>query len=142
MIKEFQGQYRFLSNFWLCTVPLDGETYPSVEHAFQAAKTKNDLERRRIRLAATPGEAKRLGRYIRLRGDWEESKIGLMDYLVMQKFHLHPELGKLLLQTGTEELQEGNYWGDKYWGVDLKTGVGENHLGKILMNVRKTIKQE
>ena len=41
-----------------------------------------------------------------------------------------------LLDTGNAELQEGNNWGDRYWGVDLKTGYGENRLGRIIMKVR------
>jgi ribA/ribD-fused uncharacterized protein len=139
MIKEFQGEYRFLSNFWPCKVVLDGETYASVEHAFQAAKTRNAEVRKKIQAAKSPGEAKRMGRLVYLRDGWEEGKIGVMDYLIMHKFHDNPELGEKLFNTGNEELQEGNYWHDTFWGVDLNTGKGENHLGKILMNVRKTL---
>jgi predicted NAD-dependent protein-ADP-ribosyltransferase YbiA (DUF1768 family) len=59
---------------------------------------------------------------------------------VSLKFYVYKNLGDMLLSTGDELLIEGNTWGDTYWGVDLKTGIGENKLGKILMKVREEIK--
>lgn len=133
-IVEFRGEYRFLSNFYPAEVELDGKEYPSVEHAFQAAKTLNPLSRARIHVCETAGGAKRLGKTVPLREDWEEVKIDVMTNLVTQKFSRHPELKEKLLATGDRELVEGNWWGDTFWGVCR--GTGENHLGKILMQVR------
>jgi ribA/ribD-fused uncharacterized protein len=132
-INEFQGEYRFLSNFW----PLkDGKT---VEHYFQSSKTLSRLEWWRVYNAETPGQAKRLGRTVTLREDWDDVKNEMMLNLLRVKFS-DPELGALLVATGDEELIEGNHWGDTYWGVDLKTGEGDNFLGRLLMKVREEVR--
>lgn len=137
IISEFQGKYRFLSNFWPAKVTLDNIEYPSVEHAYQAAKTLDKSYRQKIFNCKSPGEAKRLGKRSPLRGDWEEVKISIMTELLTQKFsHKHLEL--LLLETGEADLIEGNTWGDIYWGVCR--GTGKNYLGKILVTLRETLK--
>ena len=137
MIKEFRGDYRFLSNFCPCKIEYEGKTYLSVEHAYQAAKTINDVERAYFSgHNLTPSKAKELGRIITLRDGWDSIKLKVMEDLVRYKFNHNETLKKALLETKDEELQEGNWWGDLYWGVDLKTGIGENHLGKILMRIR------
>ena len=137
MIKEFQGQYRFLSNFWYVNVVLDEHTYPSVEHAYVAAKTLSHGERFCLmNPAMKPGEAKQIGRRLTLRDDWEQVKLEVMEDLVRQKFSMSP-LKEMLLMTGQQELIEGNRWGDTFWGVC--NGKGQNHLGKILMKVRSEL---
>jgi ribA/ribD-fused uncharacterized protein len=133
MISEFQGDCRWLSNFYPAKVTLDGVVYPTVEHAYQAAKTHNWIERKSILLADTPGKAKRLGGRATLREDWHEVKLSVMKGLVQQKF-TDPTLRRLLLATGDEELVEGNRWNDTFWGVC--NGTGLNHLGRIIMQVR------
>ena len=140
MIDKFWGEYRFLSNFWPATVSFGGFTYQSVEHAYQAAKSFDPL----IRFALSqyskyekPGSAKKLGKHIKLRPNWEKVKPIVMLGLVRQKFKKHKDLAKKLLDTGDQLLIEGNTWGDTYWGVCR--GVGENRLGKILMRVRNEI---
>jgi ribA/ribD-fused uncharacterized protein len=141
-IKQFQGGFRFLSNFHPGHVALDNVRYDTVEHAFQAAKTLDSRERQQVRLAETPGKAKKLGRKVTLRDDWELIKIDVMEDFVRQKFTRHPDLKQQLLDTGDAEIEEGNTWRDTFWGVDLKTGQGENWLGKILMKVREELKGE
>lgn len=138
MIDKFFGEYRFLSNFWPCKVEFDGEIYDSVEHAYQAAKTLNKDHRDMIRSSKTPGEAKKLGKKIHIREDWEYFKIHIMSNLVAQKFRMNEDLANMLLATGDEELVEGNTWGDTFWGTCK--GTGHNHLGKILMGVRQELK--
>jgi predicted NAD-dependent protein-ADP-ribosyltransferase YbiA (DUF1768 family) len=61
-----------------------------------------------------------------------------MGFLVRQKFR-EPKLRELLAGTRNAELIEGNYWGDRFWGVYVGDGKGENHLGKILMQVREEV---
>ena len=136
-IDRFSGKFRFLSNFWIVSVPLDNEWYPSVEHAYQAAKTTDSENRRRIRYSLSPADAKRLGSNVILRQDWEQVKLQYMRYLVWEKFSLHIDLGQKLLDTTDTELIEGNTWGDKFWGVCR--GIGENWLGKILMETRSLL---
>ncbi len=134
-IEEFKGQHRFLSNFWYSDIKLDGVIYPTVEHAFQAAKTNVTSQREEIRKADTPGTAKALGRSVSLRAGWEDTKIGVMVELLAQKFK-SGELRKMLLETGNSELIEGNTWNDKFWGVCQ--GEGENWLGQCLMHIRNS----
>lgn len=134
-ITEFEREYRWLSNFWPVPVKYEGFNYPSVEHAYVAAKTDQAALRQKI-AHMTPGSAKRYGRTLPLRKDWEEIKLGVMRNLLEQKFQ-PGYLRDRLMATNDRELIEGNAWGDTYWGVCK--GVGENHLGKLLMQIRTEI---
>ena len=136
MINEFSGEYRWLSNFWPVGVVKDGIAFPSVEHAFQAMKTTDLVDRVRIAACSTPGKAKRLGRTVDLRPDWEEIKLVVMKECLDIKFY-NRTLRDRLVATGNEELVEGNGWNDTFWGVCR--GVGENHLGRLLMEVRREL---
>jgi ribA/ribD-fused uncharacterized protein len=138
MISSFRDEYFFLSNFYPVEIKLDGIVYPNAEAAFQAQKTLNVEERRKFSMLKNPVQAKRLGRKVKLRDDWEEVKLYIMTEIVSQKFLQHPHLFEMLLQTGDEELVEGNKWGDRFWGVCKCKG--ENHLGKILMKIRDAYK--
>lgn len=135
-IKSFIGEYRFLSNFWPARVVLDGMEFPTVEHAYQAAKVRQSYLRNAIRLTPSPGTVKRLSRGFKLREGWDDMRLEVMRGLIVQKFQ-HADLKVRLLSTGTRPLIEGNSWGDTFWGV--YNGVGENHLGRILMKVRSEI---
>jgi len=135
-IESFKGKYVFLSNFYPCPIYLLDEWYPSVEHAYQAAKTLNPLERKDIRTARTAAGAKKAGRRITLRPDWDQVKLDIMRDLLTQKF-TDPVLRAALKATEDTELVEGNWWGDRFWGVCK--GVGENHLGHLLMDIRDKI---
>lgn len=133
MIDQFTSVYSFLSNFYPCIVTFEGIVYPTSEHAFQAAKVLDQATRRRIALAKTPAEAKRMGRAAKLRPDWESVKISIMRQILQEKFK-DPDLRRRLQETGSEQLVEGNTWRDTFWGqVD---GKGKNWLGKLLMEIR------
>lgn len=136
-IVEFQGEYRFLSNFWPCEIRHDGLRYPSVEHAFVAAKTLDFEQRWIASQIISPGGAKQFGKELVLRPDWNQCRDTIMWELVLQKFTEHRDLRTKLLATGEAKLIEGNRWNDTYWGVCR--GVGENRLGQILMHVRRTL---
>ncbi len=139
-IDSFTGDNFFLSNFYNSQVKYNGVTYRTSEHAFQAEKTMDPASRRRIRKAEKPGLAKRLGKLVPMRDDWENIKYNVMLEIVRAKFAQHPDLAQKLLATGSATLIEGNNWGDKIWGaVD---GVGKNWLGKILMQVRDELRQQ
>lgn len=139
MIDQFKDEYFFLSNFYPSEIIVDNITFPTVEHYFQAMKTVNQSEIIKIAEALTPGEAKRLGRRVHLRVDWESIKNEVMLNGLRKKFSI-PELKDKLLATKEEYLVEGNTWGDKYWGIC--DGEGENHLGILLMKVRKEIQND
>ena len=134
----FQGDYHFLSNFERAQFSWDYWPYwDSAEAAFQSAKCVNEKERRQFtKSSITPSEAKRMGRRVRLRPDWEQIKDGIMEEIVRAKFFQIEPFARKLMDTGNAELMEGNTWGDTYWGVDLFTMQGQNKLGKILMKIR------
>lgn len=134
IINSFNGEYRFLSNFSDSRILLGYKHYKTVEHIFQAHKSVTEEDHERIRKASTPGVAKRIGRKIVIRPDWDEVRVKMMEEFVWAKFIQNPELGRKLIATGDAELIEGNNWGDKFWGVCK--GGGENKLGKILMAIR------
>ncbi|MFF2727593.1 GTP cyclohydrolase II [Streptomyces sp. NPDC058008] len=138
-IDCFTGPWEFLSNYSAAPVQLDGALYPTVEHAYQAAKTLDETVRARIAEDPDPDEAKSLGRQHADRADWEEAKVAVMRSLVGQKFQ-DPALRERLLATGTAELVEGNDWGDEFWGVCA--GHGQNTMGLILMAVREQARRE
>ena len=144
-IDSFRSAFRFLSNFAPSPVRIPGDefpdVYPTVEHAFQAAKTLDRKERKAIRDVRSPGEAKKLGRVVVLRPAWDDIKVNVMRDLLWDKFNNHPDLRAKLLATEDAELVEGNTWGDRFWGVDAKSSEGENHLGKLLMETRDKIRK-
>lgn len=142
---RFENEFEFLSNFSKSEIILDGIIYPTVEHFFQAMKTKDPIQRAEIAAAPTPGKAKRLGRHVQLRSDWEEVKEQIMEDGLRLKF-ADPELKAKLLATGDKYLEEGNTWHDNYWGVcyciDCQDIMGKNHLGKLLMKLRSEFMEE
>ncbi len=150
-IDKFFGDYRFLSNFW--PAPIDvpiifsGRNhkdepalrvqhvkFPSVEHAYVAAKSMDPEFQLQVAAIEKAGDVKKLGRTVKLRPEWDQVKLNIMRMLVTKKFKSHDDLAWSLMATGDAELIEGNTWGDTYWGVCK--GVGENNLGKILMAIR------
>jgi len=143
LIERFIDPWGFLSNFYGCKVTYEDEDYPSVEHAYQAAKTLDKKKRMVFQFPGLkPGKAKELGSKLVLRPDWEEVKVGIMRELLIQKFY-GTVLRRKLLCTGAAQLIEGNYWHDEFWGVcdgTCKRGPHEpnglNWLGILLMEVR------
>lgn len=131
IIDRFAGEYHFLSNFYPSKIVLEGRDYPTVEHAFQASKAFILDEILQIQQAPNPGKAKRLGKMCHLREDWNEVKIPIMKKCLELKFAEGSELAYKLIATHPKTLVEGNDWYDTYWGVC--EGIGENHLGKLLM---------
>lgn len=134
-IIDFRGDYRWLSNFADASVEWEGRWFATTEHAYQAAKTLVKEEIEEIQLAPTPGKARRLGQKVTLRPDWDQVKLSVMKDLLEKKFCI-PEYRDLLLATGGHHLMEGNTWGDEFWGVSADSGMGRNHLGRLLMDIR------
>jgi ribA/ribD-fused uncharacterized protein len=147
-IVSFSGDHFFLSNFYQRTLqwthPEYGTTWAaSVEHHFQAAKASIASDWAYVLLGRKPSEAKRRGRTIKKRADWDEIRIDIMRSILEAKFAEGRIERTLLLRTGDAELVEGNTWGDTFWG-QVYTGpqgwLGENHLGKLLMEIRDGIR--
>lgn len=136
-IDVFGGRYFFLSNFFTAPVTWEGRTYQNNEAAFQSAKCIKDSQRDKF-TQLDPSRAKRAGRNVLLRQDWEDIKEQVMYEVCFAKFTQNPDLGKKLVETGDAILVEGNDWNDRVWG--MVKGVGQNKLGKILMRIREEIK--
>ena len=139
MITSFDGEYSFLSNFAECEVIYESEFYPTVEHAYVAAKT-SDLELRKVIQALEyPGQAKRFGRKLKLIDNFDLRKTNIMLGLLRQKFY-QPKFRELLLNTGTETIIEGNTWNDQFWGatydINSDKWVGKNMLGMYITSIR------
>lgn len=148
MITKFEGRWSFLSNFYACSIEHQGIKYPSVEHFYVAMKV-NDQQlingvyytpgdfREMISKIKSAGQVKKIGSKVKLRTGWDEKKLEFMNWAIREKFK-DEKLASLLLSTGEQELIEGNFWKDYFWGVC--NGKGENHLGKILMEVRNELR--
>jgi ribA/ribD-fused uncharacterized protein len=144
VIWEFQGEYRFLSNFWECKIELCGITFNSSEAAYVAAKT-DDPELWRQIARMSPAEAKKFGHTLPLDTKvWDLKKVPIMREIVYQKFAQNPDLAEKLLATGHARLVEGNKWGDKTWGMcpPGPLGFGLNCLGLILEFVRTELRTQ
>lgn len=136
-VFTFEGVNRYLSNFYPSKVWLNGHEFPTVENAYQYAKAKDDSRVEEF-INSSPGAVKRLGRKIEVREDWEEIKMAVMRELLSQKFG-SGSMRERLLGTFPGALIEGNHWNDQFWGVC--NGVGQNHLGRLLMEIRYEFSQ-
>lgn len=134
-VKGFQGDFRFLSNFYPYEVEFEGHKYKSSEAAYQAQKCPDRLSEF---LEIDARAAKRLGQQVNVRPDWEAEKLNIMYRILRVKFAAEPLRPKLLATKGAY-LEETNYWHDTFWGV--YNGTGSNHLGRLLMVVRDELKE-
>lgn len=144
VIKFFRDEYYFLSNFYMVDfVDYTGNIWPSVENFFQAMKSLSVNDRERIRNASTAKEAKRMGREILLRDDWESVKVNVMRDALSYKFRQNKDLKDRLISTGNAVLIEGNYYHDNIWGdcycEKCKNIRGQNYLGRLLMGIRSRL---
>ena len=143
-INSFKDEYKKFSNFHPVVILYEGRNYPSVEHAYVAAKTKDEMFRKKVSELQEneAGIAKHMGRKIKLRKNWELIKYSLMKRFLYQKF-TRDKFKSLLLSTGNSYIEEGNYWHDNYWGncycKKCEKIEGKNKLGKLLMEIRGNI---
>lgn len=139
IVNSFTGRFFWLSNFALSPFKWVDIEWPTVEHAYQAAKASNHTDMLNVSRCLTPGEAKRMGRRLAIRPDWESVKLPMMRGLLALKFASGSNMAGQLVGTGDTLLVEGNHWGDTFWGVCR--GVGENWLGRLLMELRFELRQ-
>jgi len=138
-IEAFEGVFHFLSNFHRAYLIYEDIMWPTSEHAYQAMKTFDHNQRLNISTIGSPAEAKSYARSLKRRADWDDVKLGIMEEIVRAKFTQNDLEREKLLATEDLEIVEGNTWGDTFWGVC--NGVGENHLGKILMKIREELRE-
>lgn len=139
-VVSFTDEFRFLSNFWPARVRGPGNRfYASVEHAYQASKSLDRKVWKDIAALPQAGAAKKYARTMAVRPDWSEMRRTIMETLLRQKFAAESALAaQLVAIDGT--IEEGNSWGDVFWGVDMETAQGENHLGRLLMMLRDELR--
>lgn len=126
---------RWLSNMTYVDIYHKGILYPSTENFYQAMKY-SEVSKRIYIASLKPTEAKRYSRNNKMTSEgFEANKLDIMLFAQRKKFNQEPFRSKLLA-TGKAFLEEGNWWGDKFWGVDIKTREGENNLGRLIMQVR------
>lgn len=132
-VTRFREEYEFLSNFSPSPIVLGGVQYFCAESAFQAIKLENKADRKMFS-GINGRDARILGRNVHLRSDWEQIKLDVMRWVIRAKFEQNPKLKAKLMATKGMILQEGNGWGDTFWG--MTEGVGQNWLGRIIMEYR------
>lgn len=130
------GNHRFLSNFYPTEIEFEGKSYVSVEHAYQSAKTLDEEQKEFVRKSSSPAVAKKRGKEVSKRHDWDDIKISVMRKLLMLKFE-QPYFSERLIGTGDAYIEETNWWGDTFWGVC--NGKGRNVLGNLLMEIRNNL---
>lgn len=141
-ISGFFEDFRFLSNFYSSPFVYDDIHYKTVEHFYQAQKTLDVNERKRLASCEKARDVKSEGKKIEIREDWEAIKDKIMWIGLANKFVPNSKLAEMLLATEDLVLEEANTWGDSYWGIDIKTGKGQNKLGKMLMKLRGILKEK
>ena len=138
---EFKGEKRFLSNMYACNIIYKGKEYGSSEHIYQAMKSENLEYQEYIRGLDEPKSTKKeadrlLGEMYELRENWDEVKLKLMEEILYLKFTQNLDLQEKLLSI-KGHIEEKNSWGDTFWGTS--DGVGQNHLGRLLMKIRDRV---
>lgn len=141
-ILQFHGNgYDWLSNFYRAEFVWAGIVWPTSEHAYQAAKVLDHRVRLDISRLPFPGEAKKYGQLVPIDPDWSNKKISVMKEILTCKFRQNPDLKEKLIATGEERIEEGNTWGDTFWGIcPPGSDIGSNHLGELLMELREELK--
>ena len=132
----FRNEYWFLSNMYPCEIRVNGLVFTCAEACFQSFKTTDVNERKKFQ-GIDGFEAKKLGRSVSLRSDWNDIRIEVMSRVIHAKFKQNPDLTKKLQDTGDLLIIEDNTWKDTFWG--RCNSKGYNLLGQILMNERDRI---
>ena len=140
-INSFKGEYDFLSNRYPCRILWEGQEFHSAETAFQASKCEDEKERKGFAGCSTD-KAVLKGKDLTPYPGWEDAQISIMESILQAKFEQNPALMQKLVETGNRILLNGNNKQETFWGIDPYSWIGENHLGRIIMNIRdKEIKR-
>lgn len=135
----FLNENSFLSNFYLSDIKYKDHVYRSAEHLFQTVKCANESDKEKIRNVLSPKSAKIIGRFVKIRDNWEVDKVEVMRRILREKFRKRSKLNRLLCETDDTPLIALNYWHDTFWGVCSCTQhkrTGRNMLGELLMQIR------
>lgn len=135
--------YGWMSNFHRAVIDIGGIIYQTSEHYYQSRKAIDGTYIDWIVKAPTPHLAFKAARCLKpedIRSDWDNIKVNVMEKALRAKFMQHPDLAKKLLRTGDAILIEDSPV-DSFWGCG-KDGKGQNMLGKLLMNIRETLRED
>lgn len=141
IIFQFTGDNYYLSNFYPCEFVWNGIKWSHSEGAYQSAKSLDKSVHEQFSYM-TASATKKQGKLLHMRSDWEQVKVQIMTEIVYEKFSQNPDIKQKLINTGSAILEEGNSWGDTFWGKCPVGGSGNNMLGKILMTIRKDFQLE
>jgi ribA/ribD-fused uncharacterized protein len=136
---QFRKQYDYLGNMYIIPVCYRGIQFEASEIAYVYSKCANKEQAHQIAILGDPYEAKKLGKSVQLIENWNKRKVKIMHEIVYAKFSQNPMIASKLAALEGDIVEE-NTWGDTFWGVC--NGTGDNYLGQILMQVRKTLKTE
>lgn len=136
-INILDPQAEYLSPFSNHAITVRGETFKTVEHAYQSLRIIPGEQRDVVRNASTPLQAWEEGQKYKndpalLVKDFD--KDALMEELCVAKLEQHEDVRSFLLSTGVQELCKVHD-SDYYWGTG-KDGTGENRMGKLWMKLR------
>jgi ribA/ribD-fused uncharacterized protein len=140
-----------LSNFYDCSMNVDGIYCRNVEHYYQLMKArfaKDDVSESRINSAGSPLQCKLIGDRVRVdREQWGQACETIMRKALFCKFQQNKVPRDLLLRTGTKMLAEAST--DLYWGTgfglrsddvtNINKWKGKNRLGQLLMDLRQDL---
>ncbi|MES9833089.1 MAG: NADAR family protein [Candidatus Thiodiazotropha sp. DIVDIV] len=131
-----------LASFSKLGFELDGATWPSVEHYYQAMKFEQAEHREAIRSADHPKKAQKLaaGNKRQIRKDWKQVREVMMTRAIYTKCRTHDVVAATLRETGDRKITETSQY-DYYWGCG-RDGLGHNTFGKVLMAVREKMREE
>ena len=136
VINQFKGKYDFLNNRFGCLFVWQGLQYGNVEAAFQASKCTEESERK-VFAGCSADKAALKGKELVPFSGWEKARLNIMESILQAKFEQNPALMEKLIETGDCLLINGNNKQETFWGVELYSWQGENHLGKIIMKIRE-----
>lgn len=131
-----------LSSFAAYPFELDGEQWPTVEHYYHAKKFTDETYAAKVRGVQSPAQAAKMGKswFHGKRKDWKKIRVTMMTRATYIQCRTHADVAKALLDTGDKEILDVSQY-DYFWGAgrDMR---GENAYGKMLMDVRKKLKEE
>jgi ribA/ribD-fused uncharacterized protein len=153
---ESKGPSRVFSTEYIIPTLIDGIEYPTVDHYMMVQKARmfgDEKAVQKVMKAKTAKNAKGVEKGIQnvKEEEWDAKKDEFMKTALRAKFTQHPELRKQLLETGDLVLGYANAR-DKYWSIGTSDDTdkakkpekwpGQNKLGKLLMELRTTLRDE
>ena len=132
-----EGRFYMLSNFSAHQVVYEGVRYATSEHAYQAAKFSDLVQREKIMQAPSAFLAREYGQSLDGRVE-SFDKIGVIKNIMREKMVQHDDVRKALRATGDAEILKNHPDDDGFWGMG-PDGSGQNNMGKIWMELRAEI---